>query len=92
MAPRAGRRSVSRHLLRNAARCLACGTEVESRLPDDVMSCTCGALTISGGLVDPYLAFRARPGGGYEDLSVTVEVLDGGADESSENEKGAAHQ
>ena len=56
------------------------------------MSCTCGALTISGGLVDPYLAFRARPGGGYEDLSVTVEVLDGGAGEEEDSEKGAARQ
>ena len=61
-------------------------------MPDDVMSCSCGALTISGGLVDPYLAFRARPGGGYEDLSVTVEVLDGGATDEEDSEKGAARQ
>ena len=66
-------------LVRNAARCLACGDEVESRDEDDVGVCTCGALCVAGGLDEPHVSYEARPGGGWEDLSVRLEVLDGGA-------------
>jgi len=33
---------------------------------------------IAGGLLDPHISFEARAGGGWEDLSVVLEVLAGG--------------
>jgi len=65
-------------LVRNAARCLTCGDVVESRDEDDVGVCSCGALCVAGGLLDPHISFEARAGGGWEDASVVLEVLPGG--------------
>jgi hypothetical protein len=37
-------------LTRNAARCRACGTVVESKTHDDFRSCACGRIAVDGGL------------------------------------------
>jgi hypothetical protein len=38
-------------IVRNSARCLVCRHEVESRHAGDAVTCTCGNLTVDGGLV-----------------------------------------
>ena len=74
---------MARRLLRSAARCLRCDGVVESRRPEDVQTCSCGALSISGGLAEPHVSFEARPGAGWVDESVEVEVLDGGLEDNA---------
>lgn len=37
-------------ILRNAAKCEECGTVVESREPDERVTCECGKVTVYGGL------------------------------------------
>lgn len=38
------------HLTRNAAKCLACGDVVESKYRHDFVTCSCGSLSVDGGL------------------------------------------
>jgi len=37
-------------LIRNAAKCLHCGTVIESKHSHDFKTCTCGKISIDGGL------------------------------------------
>jgi hypothetical protein len=39
----------NRELIRNAARCLLCGDEIESKHRHDLQSCSCGNLSVDGG-------------------------------------------
>lgn len=39
----------SKRILRNAAKCLKCGAEVESKLRHDLRWCSCRALGVDGG-------------------------------------------
>jgi hypothetical protein len=38
------------HIIRNAARCRKCGDEVESENRHDFVTCSCGSLSVDGGL------------------------------------------
>lgn len=40
-------------LIRNAVKCKICGGIVESKSNYDYKSCSCGALSVDGGLVAP---------------------------------------
>lgn len=37
-------------LIRNSAKCLLCGDEIESKYRHDYRACSCGSLTVDGGL------------------------------------------
>ena len=37
-------------IIRNAARCLKCNEEIESKYVHDFKSCSCGAIFVDGGL------------------------------------------
>ena len=37
-------------IIRNAARCKKCGDEIESENRHDFVTCSCGALSVDGGL------------------------------------------
>lgn len=41
--------SPDKKILRNSAKCLLCGDEIESRHRHDIQSCSCGNLTVDGG-------------------------------------------
>lgn len=41
---------MTRRLTRNAAKCLKCGEIVESKHRHDFRSCSCGGVTVDGGL------------------------------------------
>lgn len=36
-------------IIRNSAKCLKCGEEIESKFRHDFRSCKCGALSVDGG-------------------------------------------
>jgi len=54
-------------LLRNAAKCLRCDEEIESRHRHDFVSCRCGDIFVDGG--PDYRRFGYRLEATYEDLS-----------------------
>jgi hypothetical protein len=56
-------------ILRNSARCLLCGDEIESRHRHDYVACSCGNVAVDGG--HAYLRRAARDLGSYEDTSLT---------------------
>ena len=58
-----------RKVTRNAARCDACGTVIESKHLWDAVTCACGALTVSGGTDRPRRQWDVTPGGGWTDLT-----------------------
>lgn len=58
---------MSRKLIRNAARCLLCDDEVESKTVHDFRSCQCGNLSVDGGL--DYQRRLFKNVATYEDLS-----------------------
>ena len=62
-----------RRITRNAAKCNACGDEIESKSRHDFVTCTCGELHVDGGL--DYLK-RGCGDAGYEELSEMDEVND----------------
>lgn len=39
----------TKRIIRNAARCLKCGEEIESKAPHDLRWCSCRALGVDGG-------------------------------------------
>lgn len=57
-------------ILRNSAKCLLCGEEIESRHRHDFKTCKCGNLSVDGGR--EYLRRSFGSGDtGYEDTSIT---------------------
>jgi hypothetical protein len=54
-------------IIRNAARCLRCNDEIESRHRRDFRECRCGDIFVDGGR--EYLR-RGWKGPGFEELSV----------------------
>jgi hypothetical protein len=61
---------------RNSAKCLHCGDEVESTHRHELVSCSCGAFFVDGGLA--YLrrgwnGSLGEPGEVFEDTSLTTE-------------------
>lgn len=40
---------MSKRIIRNSAKCLGCGDEIESTHRHDFKSCTCGNLAVDGG-------------------------------------------
>jgi hypothetical protein len=61
-------------ILRNSAKCLKCGDEVESKHVHDYRSCKCGAMAVDGGL--QYLKRTAEKFDEVEDTSEEVECSD----------------
>lgn len=57
-------------IIRNSAKCLACGDEVVSRNRHDYTSCSCGAIFVDGG--NEYI----RSGGDPEKFMSTAVVID----------------
>lgn len=55
-------------IIRNSAKCLKCGDEVESKHRHDFVRCKCKALAVDGGT--DYLKRAFTEGVGYEDTSV----------------------
>lgn len=49
-----------RKIVRNSARCLLCGDEIESKTRHDFRSCTCGSLAVDGGLVYLRRAYKSE--------------------------------
>jgi len=41
---------MSANLIRNAVRCLKCGDAIESKSLHDLQKCSCGAVSVDGGL------------------------------------------
>lgn len=58
-------------IVRNAARCLKCGTVVESRTVHDFVPCRCGAIFVDGGT--EYLRAGGNPSD-FESLAITEGV------------------
>lgn len=58
-------------IVRNSAKCLACGDEIESKTRHDFVTCSCGAISVDGGT--SYLRRVMREEGrekGVEDTSI----------------------
>lgn len=53
---------------RNAARCLFCGDVIESRWRHEMVTCSCGALSVDGG--HAYFRRLYTDSWAYEDLSI----------------------
>ena len=71
-----------RNVIRNAAKCLACGVIVESRHRHDFKTCDCGNLSVDGG--HSYLRTVVSWPELMEDMSVVEEegpVVDEGNDQ-----------
>lgn len=60
-------------ILRNRARCRKCGSILESRARHDRQTCSCGAISIDGGL--EYLRRCAQDLNDIEDLSEVVKPI-----------------
>ena len=54
-------------IIRNRARCLLCGDIIESRNRHDFVTCSCGALSVDGGLC--YIRRAFVNADDYEELS-----------------------
>jgi len=61
-------------IIRNSARCLSCGEEVESKSRWDYVVCSCGKLAVDGGR--DYLKRITKGRDDYEDTSQTITVED----------------
>lgn len=55
-------------ILRNSAKCLKCGDEIESKHRHELVSCTCGAIFVDGG--KDYLRRGYEAGAEFEDTSL----------------------
>jgi hypothetical protein len=60
-------------IIRNSARCLRCGDEIESKHVHDFVSCSCGAIAVDGG--KEYFKRSA------EDLALLQDTSEVGPDE-----------
>lgn len=60
-------------LLRNAARCLHCGDEIESKHTHDYVVCSCGNIAIDGGPSYARLAGGGLADGSWEPLHVSAD-------------------
>ena len=63
--------SPRRKILRNAARCNHCGDVIESTYRHNFVTCSCGRVSVDGGL--DYLRRCAESRDDYTDLSETAE-------------------
>jgi hypothetical protein len=57
-------------IIRNRARCLACGDILESTSVHDFVTCSCGNVSVDGG--HDYLKRSVKDWSKYQDLSVTI--------------------
>lgn len=62
-------------IIRNSARCKACGDEIESKHRHDFRSCKCGAIFVDGGR--DYLRCGAYDWDDFESTSIEEDVNDG---------------
>ena len=60
-------------IVRNSAKCLICGEEIESTYRHDFVTCSCGKLSVDGG--KDYLKRSAEDLDNYEDTSITEEIV-----------------
>lgn len=58
-------------IIRNSARCLSCGDEIESTHRHHMQSCSCGAVAVDGGKA--YLRRVFEPSARWEDTSILAE-------------------
>ena len=56
-------------LTRNAVRCLRCNDQIESKHRHDFVTCSCGNISVDGGLAYQRLAGKALDDGSWADLS-----------------------
>lgn len=71
---------VSRTITRNAMKCLRCGDVIESRTRHDFVTCSCGNISVDGGLDYFHRVFaQGVSDEDYEDLSEWEEVQDEGS-------------
>ncbi len=68
-------------ITRNSARCLECGTDIESKHRHDYVACKCGGIAVDGG--HAYLKRGWLPGTRWEDTSL-ADGLDEDGDQSSD--------
>ena len=54
----------------NMIKCLHCGEIIESKTTHDMNLCSCGAVSVDGGLEYIRRGFLTRPEDDYEELSV----------------------
>lgn len=59
-------------IVRNAARCLSCGDEVESVSTHDFQSCSCGNIFVDGGR--SYLRGGSKNPSDFESLAVVKDA------------------
>lgn len=69
-------RPVKRTLLRNAAQCLECGDVIESTHRHDFRTCSCGNLSVDGGLSYTRRLFQEHTGFMDLDLYRVEEMTD----------------
>ena len=62
-------------ILRNRAKCLICGDEIESRTVHEYKTCSCGNLSVDGGL--EYTKRNVKDLEKWEDLSEYEEQENG---------------
>jgi hypothetical protein len=58
----------------NKAKCLCCGTVIESKTVHDFQTCECGALSVDGGREYLKRGWDSSKNGGWTDLSEFEEV------------------
>ena len=58
-------------IIRNSAKCLLCGDEIESRYRHDFRECKCGNIFVDGG--KDYMRGGALDGGAFQDTSIIEE-------------------
>ena len=54
----------------NMIKCVHCGEVIESKATHDMKFCSCGAVSVDGGLEYIRRSFLTRPEDDYEELSV----------------------
>lgn len=60
---------MSKEIIRNAARCKLCGDVIESRYRHDFVTCSCGNLSVDGGLDYIRRGWSSKDRSSWEDLS-----------------------
>jgi hypothetical protein len=59
-------------IIRNSAKCLDCGEEIESTFVHDYRTCKCGQIMVDGGRA--YLRRGAKDFSRFEDTSIEEEI------------------
>jgi len=64
---------MNRNIKRNRIRCKQCGDVIESKKVYDFQSCTCGAVSVDGGLEYAKRTFPGNPAENYYEELVEYE-------------------